>query len=278
MPTYAVGDVQGCYKALRCLMKKIKFDPKRDTLWLAGDLVNRGPQSLEVLRLAKSLGKRARIVLGNHDLHLLAIAYGVHEARQKDTLDAILRAPDRKELIDWLRRQPLIHSDKQLGYSMVHAGIAPIWSLKKAHKLAAEVEAKLQSKKIADFLSAMYGNEPQVWRDDLRGSKRLRTITNYLTRMRFCTRDGKLDLDTTDSRESSRPDFAPWFDYGNDQLAGQRIVFGHWAALEGKSNSKRFHALDTGCVWGGQLTAMRLEDGKRFHCDCNSSFANSTKQ
>jgi bis(5'-nucleosyl)-tetraphosphatase (symmetrical) len=235
---------------------------------MVGDLVNRGAQSLEVLRLAKSLGESARIVLGNHDLHLLAVAWGMRKPKPKDTFTAILNAPDRDELLDWLRRQRLFYHDDRLGYAMVHAGIPPGWSLAKTEKRAREVEAVLQSKQLPDFLDAMYGDEPARWSKDLKGMRRLRVITNYLTRMRFCAADGTLDLVDKSSRESSRQGFLPWFRHPNPRLEGEKVLFGHWAALEGQVKQKHIFALDTGCVWGGKLTMMCLEDGSYHHCKC----------
>ncbi len=269
MATYAVGDIQGCYAPLLCLLEEVEFDKRRDQLWLVGDLVNRGPQSLEVLRLLKSMGNSVKIVLGNHDLHLLAVAWGVRKAKPKDTFDAILAAADKDELLAWLREQPLFYRDKKLGYAMVHAGIPPGWSLAKVEKRAHEVEQVLQSRQIAEFLDAMYGDEPARWDKHLRGMKRLRVITNYLTRMRFCTADGTLDLDDKTGKESTREGFQPWFDHRNPLLDEHRILFGHWAALEGQVTGKNLFALDTGCVWGGKLTMMRLEDGRYFYCKCS---------
>lgn len=268
MATYAVGDVQGCYQPLTCLLEQVGFDAQHDQLWLTGDLVNRGPQSLEVLRFAKSLGDSARVVLGNHDLHMLAVVCGVREARHKDTFDALLQAPDLQEIVDWLRCQPLFYTDAKLGYSMVHAGIPPGWSIAKTTKRAREVEQVLRSLWFRDFLDAMYGNEPLRWSKTLRGMDRLRVITNYLTRMRFCTADGTLDLLDKTSKESARLGFLPWFRQPNPNLQGHKIVFGHWAALEGQIEKKNIYPLDTGCVWGGKLTAMKLDDGSFYSCKC----------
>lgn len=268
MTTWAIGDIQGCYEPLRCLLKQIKFKPDRDSLWLAGDLINRGPESLEVLRYVKSLGDSVRVVLGNHDLHFLAVALGGLEPRSKDTFDDVLDAPDCDELADWLRQQPLLYHDKALGYAMVHAGIPPIWSLKKARNLAHEVELVLQSKKAPRFLKAMYGDEPACWSDELSGMTRLRVITNYLTRMRFCSSDGTLDLADKTHTRSARSGFLPWFEHELKGLGEQEILFGHWAALEGHADHPQVHALDTGCIWGGSLTAMSLEDRVMYQCQC----------
>lgn len=268
MANWAIGDIQGCFSDLCCLLEKIAFGPEQDTLWLVGDLVNRGPESLEVLRYVKSLGDSARVVLGNHDLHLLAAAMTSLGPRAKDTFTDILTAPDREELLDWLRGQPLLVRDKALGYVMTHAGIPPIWSIDKAEELAREVATALQSEHAEDFLTAMYGNEPECWSDELEGLVRLRVITNYLTRMRFCTAAGQLDLVDKTHSHSDRSGFKPWFEHPLQLSAGEDIVFGHWAALVGESSNPRTHALDTGCVWGNSLTAMRLEDQHRVSCNC----------
>lgn len=269
MATYAVGDIQGCYQPLQCLLDDANFKAGRDQLWMVGDLVNRGPQSLEVLRFAKSLGDSARVVLGNHDLHLLAVAAGVQKVRSKDTFEEILAASDRKSLLDWLRQQRLFHHDEKLGYAMTHAGIPPGWSLAKTDKRAREVEQTLQSGQMKAFLEAMYGDEPAAWDKHLKGMPRLRVITNYLTRMRFCRADGTLDLQDKTHAVSTRNDYLPWFRHPNPQLQDQKILFGHWAALDGQVDVDNIFALDTGCVWGGKLTMMRLEDQRYFHCKCS---------
>jgi bis(5'-nucleosyl)-tetraphosphatase (symmetrical) len=268
MATYAVGDVQGCYAPLVCLLDKVGFNKHRDQLWFVGDLVNRGPQSLEVLRLAKFLGKSARVVLGNHDLHLLAVAYGLRKQRPKDTFDAILAAPDKQELMVWLRAQPLFYADTKLGYVMVHAGIPPGWSLAKTEMRSREVQQILRSRRYRVFLDAMYGNEPARWNKNLKDMERLRVITNYLTRMRFCTADGTLDLEDKSNKESRRRGYLPWFRHPNSSLQGQKILFGHWAALNGQQEKKNIIPLDTGCVWGGKLTMMNLETGSFHSCKC----------
>ncbi|MGI9285164.1 MAG: symmetrical bis(5'-nucleosyl)-tetraphosphatase, partial [Pseudomonadales bacterium] len=203
--TFAVGDIQGCYDSLRCVLDGVAFDAAQDQLWVVGDLVNRGPQSLATLRYLKDLGKQCKIVLGNHDLHLLAVASGAQKIRKNDTFADVLDAPDRDALLAWLRRQPLIYSDEKLGFTMVHAGIPPRWTLDRALQLAAEVEKSLQGKKASDFFANMYGDGPKCWDDKLGGNKRLRCIVNYLTRMRFCTAEGKLDLKDKGSTESKRP-------------------------------------------------------------------------
>ncbi|GGO86404.1 bis(5'-nucleosyl)-tetraphosphatase, symmetrical [Marinobacterium nitratireducens] len=267
MATYAIGDIQGCYDQLQELLDQIGFCDS-DRLWLAGDLVNRGPKSLETLRFVKSLGDRAQVVLGNHDLHLLAIHYGVTRPRRSDTLNEILEAPDRDELMHWLRLQPLLVHDPELDYVMVHAGIPPAWSLKKACKRAQEVEQVLRSTLAREFFQQMYGNEPDHWYPGLEGWARLRVITNYLTRMRFCDDNGRLDFSAKGGLETQPPGFRPW--YAHKRRADEaRIIFGHWAALEGGASDHRLFSLDTGCVWGNRLTAMRLEDQAFFSCDCS---------
>ncbi len=268
MATYAVGDVQGCYKPLTNLMKRVNFDLQKDELWLAGDLVNRGPQSLEVLQLARSLGDQAKIVLGNHDLHFLAVATGIRPPRSKDTFDALLQSPELDSLVDWLRQSPLFYTDVKLGYSMVHAGIPPGWSIAKTERRAIEVEQMLRSSRYLDFLDDMYGNEPLRWDSNLRGMERLRVVTNCLTRMRFCTADGTLDLIDKTHKESVRMGFLPWFRHPNPSFQNHKLVFGHWAALDGQIEVKNIFPLDTGCAWGGRLTMMRLDDGKFFRCKC----------
>lgn len=261
---YAIGDVQGCFTVLQRLLDRIQFDASKDKLWFCGDLVNRGPQSLETLRFIKKLGDHHPVVLGNHDLHLLALSYGAHAGAKDDTLQDILTAPDRDELVAWLRQKPLLHHDKQLGFTMVHAGLAASWDLFTAIRLAHEVETVIQSKKAADFFQHMYGNEPSQWHESLQGWDRLRCITNYFTRLRFCHRDGSLELNTKGTLDKASEDLIPWFAVTPRANAPMKIIFGHWAALGGITNVENTFALDTGCVWGRQLTAMRLEDGERM--------------
>ena len=268
MTRYAVGDLQGCFSPLRCLLDEVRFDPRRDQLWAVGDLVNRGSQSLECLRFFAGLGDSARIVLGNHDLHLLAVANGVRPLKRSDTLREILDAPDCAELLGWLRRQPLLYQDKSGDYAMVHAGLAPQWSLARALELAAEVSAVLRGPGLCDFLHGMYGDEPDCWRDDLQGIERWRVITNYLTRIRFCDREGALDLKNKGAPDSAKPGFMPWFDVPGRQSAGAPLIFGHWATLLGRANSDDVFALDTGCVWGNTLTLFNLETRQYSRCDC----------
>ena len=264
MAVYAIGDIQGCYKSFKKLLEEINFKAKRDTLWLAGDLVNRGTGSLDVLRFVADLGESSKQVLGNHDFHLLAAAEGQRKLRNSDTLEQVIQAPDAKELLNWLSQQPLLHYDKKLGYVMTHAGIPPIWKLKKAQELAAEIEKPLRSNKRADFLKNLFGNEPLCWSDDLQGEERHRAIVNYFTRMRFCNAKGELNFTSKSGVSSTPKDYAPWFCYPSKVTKEAAILFGHWAALEGHTGVKSIHALDTGCVWGNHLTAMRLDDRKKF--------------
>lgn len=268
MATYAIGDVQGCFTELQQLLALIQFNLAKDCLWFTGDLVNRGPQSLDVLRFVKSLGDKQVTVLGNHDLHLIAVAYGVQTLKNEDTLREILDAPDGNELIEWLRYRPLIHIDKQHGFIMTHAGIAPCWNVKTAHALANEVETILRGKDTGSFLKSMYGDQPDQWDDALAGAPRLRCITNYFTRMRFCYADGRLDLTYKGEIAGKPADLMPWFMLPNQLSANQKLIFGHWAALSGKCDAPNMYALDTGCVWGNSLTALRLEDEKQFSVKC----------
>lgn len=264
MSTYAIGDIQGCMKQLKKLLKEIKFNAKKDTLWFCGDLVNRGPDSLDTLRFVKQLGNSAVVVLGNHDLHLLAIAHGTSTCRRKDTLHPILEADDRDELLSWLIQQPLVHTDKRLGYMMVHAGIPPQWAPKECLHYAKEVHLAIQGPNATQFFKHMYGNEPACWDPSLKGQERLRTITNYLTRIRFCDPQGCMELDYKGRPEDAPLGYQAWYSYRQAKQDGLSIVFGHWAALEGACPVKHIHALDTGCVWGGQLTAMNLETKQRY--------------
>ncbi len=270
MATYAIGDIQGCLEPLQCLLKKIAFDPAKDKLWLAGDLINRGPDTLATLRYLYKLRDSITIVLGNHDLHFIAVYYGLRKLGKNDTLDQLLIAPDRLDLVYWLRQQKLVHYDEHLGYTMVHAGIPPQWTIQDALARSREVETVLQSEHPEYFLAGMYGNSPNIWSDQLVGANRLRVITNYFTRMRFCNAQGELELQTKESADAAPVGFAPWFSFLQRKARNEKIIFGHWAALEGKVSFPNVFALDTGCVWGGTLTAMRLDDGVRFSCNCLS--------
>lgn len=266
---YAIGDVQGCFSILQKLLDHIQFEPSKDRLWFCGDLVNRGPQSLETLRFIKQLGNQHIVVLGNHDLHLLALYHHAHPGWKEDTLQPILTAPDCDELMHWLSQKPLFYHDPSSDFVMVHAGLAPSWDLQTAKRLAHEVEAMIRSNEASDFFHHMYGNEPERWSEQLRGWDRLRCITNYFTRCRFCHRDGRLELKSKGTLKSSSDDLIPWFDVKSRVNAELKILFGHWAALGGVTNVPNTYALDTGCVWGYKLTAMRLEDEKRFSVDAS---------
>lgn len=266
MTDYAIGDIQGCYDRLRDVLAKVDFSPSRDRLWVAGDLINRGPSSLETLRYIESLGTSAVVVLGNHDLHLMAVALGGHETRRKDTLSDILEAPDLRGLINWLRQQNLCIHDPARNLVMAHAGLPHIWSVDQAMGYAREVEEVIRGPAAEEYFTHMYGNQPECWDDRLAGMDRWRVITNYFTRMRFIAEDGTLELATKESEDDAPEGFAPWFRF--PRRDDTRVVFGHWAALEGKTGIERFIGLDTGCVWGGALTMMNLDSGERIHCDC----------
>lgn len=254
MARWAIGDVQGCFDELVLLLERIRFDRTRDQLWFVGDLVNRGPKSLEVLRFVRELGSAVRIVLGNHDLHLVCRAEGLWKRREDDTLDAVLDAPDGADLVSWLRHQPLMHLED--GYAMLHAGLLPGWSVGVARERAREVEAVLASPGYREFLVHMYGSEPSRWSDALAGWDRLRAIVNVFTRMRFSTPEDDIEVRTKGAQ--APPGFQPWFDFRPDG-AEPRIVCGHWSTL-GLRITPQVAAIDTGCVWGGTLTALCLED------------------
>ncbi len=265
MATYAFGDIQGCYDEMRRLLDIIHFDPARDRLWLAGDIVNRGPQTLEVLRFLRALGDRAVVTLGNHDLHLLVVAAGIRKPHRGDTLDELLAAPDRDELLDWLRRRRLMHADD--GFVMVHAGLLPQWTVAQALSLAGEVEAALQGPDYGGFLRQMYGNEPAYWSDGHAGYERLRVVVNAMTRLRLCTPDGTMEFSHKTGLKGMPAGYLPWFDIPGRASRGTPLIFGHWAAL-GLLLRPDVYGLDSGCVWGRRLTALRLEDRKLFQCDC----------
>jgi bis(5'-nucleosyl)-tetraphosphatase (symmetrical) len=264
MATYAIGDIQGCFSQLKKLLKHIQFDDAHDSLWFAGDIINRGSESLETIRFIKNLGSRHKVVLGNHDLHFLAVAHGVHPGWKEDTFNDILTAPDRKELVAWLQNQPLMYHDSHLHFTMAHAGIAPQWELMQAVALSKEVEAMLKSEHANTFLEVMYGNLPDLWHDDLTGWDRLRCITNYFTRMRLCDTEGRIDLTYKGTLAAAPQHLLPWYNVPYRKNAEDNIAFGHWAALSGITNTANTFALDTGCVWGYELTALRLEDQQRF--------------
>lgn len=257
MAIYAIGDLQGCYDDFRRLLDKCQFDPGKDTLWLAGDLVNRGPNSLETLRYVISLGDAVISVLGNHDLHMLAIDAGMKTTRDPDLIK-ILEAPDRTELMSWLRQRPLIHHDHKTGYTLVHAGIYPQWDLAQAQAHAAELHAVLRSDNYRDFFEHMYGDEPDYWSDDLRGWDRLRFICNSFSRMRFCSHHGQLYVAAKGPPGTQPEGFHPWFTVNSRKTRNQKIIFGHWSTL-GEITANNIFALDTACLWGGKLTALQAD-------------------
>ena len=267
--TIAFGDLQGCHGPLRKLLAEIR-PPGSEPLWFCGDLVNRGPKSLAALRAVKALGPRAVVVLGNHDLHLLAAAAGVRRPHKGDTLQQVLAAPDRRELLDWLRSRPLAHH--QGDYLLVHGGLLPTWDAFTTVALAREVEAVLRGPHWADFMSVMYGNEPARWSDSLTGDDRLRAIVNVLTRLRYLKDDGRMDLESSDAPDRPTPGRRPWFEAPGRRSAGKTVVFGHWSTL-GLLDRPNLVALDTGCVWGGCLSAMRLETRRLFQVSCRQSAA-----
>lgn len=264
MYDYAIGDIQGCYEPLRRLLDYIQFDASVDRLWLVGDLVNRGPHSLEVLQFIKSLPITPKIVLGNHDFHLLHQIFIPSKPRKDDTLAPILKSSYKEEWGHWLRQQALIHYDKQLNVLLCHAGIAPVWDLMQALQYSQELEVVLQSELLMDFLQNLYGNKPNFWDPHLTGVARWRAITNYLTRMRFCDDQGKLLFDIKSSAFPPPKGCIPWYAVPHRKAISADIVFGHWAALQGQCPYPHIFALDTGCIWGGRLTALRLQDKKLF--------------
>lgn len=266
MATYAIGDLQGCLDPLLRLLDTLKFDPAADRLWFVGDLVNRGPASLEVLRFVGKLGAGATAILGNHDLHLVMQAEGFGKRNREDTLDPVLAAPDRDELLAWLRARPLFHVEGE--YAMVHAGLLPSWSVELAATLSREVEAALQAPDYREFLANMWGSTPTAWRDDLSGWDRLRVVVNAMTRMRFCTPQGAMEFKAKGPPEHRPAGCVPWFDAPGRASADHSIVCGHWSALGLRVEAKLL-ALDTGCLWGGSLSAVRLEDRQVFQVDCS---------
>ena len=262
MAVYAIGDVQGCNDALQALLEKIHFDAARDRLWFVGDLVNRGPQSAAVLRFVMGLTD-AVCVLGNHDLHLLAVAGGQAHTLHEDTLADILSAPDREDMLQWLRTRPLLHHDAGLGYTLVHAGLLPSWDLATAQALAAEAEAAIRGPAAGELFSHMYGDEPNAWNPALSGWARLRVIINACTRLRFCTADGRMDLRPKGPPGTQPAGLLPWFQAPGRKSRALRVVFGHWSTL-GLWNGDGAIGLDSGCLWGGSLTAARLDEPPVF--------------
>lgn len=271
MAVYAIGDLQGCLAPLKRLLDRLRFDPASDRLWFCGDLVNRGPDSLDALRFVRGLGETALTVLGNHDLHLLALAWDpARSPRGKDTLDGVLAAPDREELLEWLRRRPLVHHDATLGWTLVHAGLPPQWGLAEAQATAAELQGVLGGPGFAAFLGRMYGDGPDRWSPDLQGAGRLRYIVNAFTRMRYCRADGSLDLEEKGPPEQAPAGLVPWFRVPGRRSRSLKLVFGHWSSL-GYVAESGVWGLDTGCVWGGRLTALRLDDPpERIDVDCGA--------
>lgn len=265
MAIYAVGDLQGCFIPLQRLLDLIRFDPAHDKLWLVGDIVNRGPGSLALLRYIKQAGDAIVTVLGNHDLHLLMVAAGIAKCHSNDTLQPILDAPDRDELLHWLRRQKLFH--RKDPYVMVHAGLLPSWTTDQAEQLAGEVESALRQDNYHTLFAQIYGNEPDYWQDTLTGHTRLRIIVNAMTRMRICTADGKMNFSFKGNLQSIPHGYMPWFDAPQRASRHQTVICGHWSAL-GLYVTDHVIALDSGCVWGGQLSAIRLEDRAIFQIPC----------
>ncbi|RKZ36183.1 MAG: diadenosine tetraphosphatase [Gammaproteobacteria bacterium] len=267
MSTYAIGDIQGCYTELQQLLELIQFNPDKDVLWSTGDLVNRGPNSLEVLRFFKNLKERTIVVLGNHDLHLLAVAHGNSDyLGPKDTLTPILEAPDSEELLTWLRYRPFLHHAPDFGLTMIHAGIPPQWDLLQARQYATEIEKILRGSKYKKYLANLYGDNPKKWSDKLTEWEKLRFITNCLTRLRYCNAKGKLALKKKGAPTHDNED-KPWFWWSHRASRDMQIILGHWSTL-GYYADNNVYALDTGCVWGGALTALRLEDKRVFTLPC----------
>ena len=276
MALYCIGDIQGCDGALQRLLEHIDFSPSRDTVYLLGDLVNRGPDSAAVLRRCLAAGDALRCLLGNHDLHLLATAYGVRKPSRRDTLDSVLQAPDRGALLDWVCQQPLVrhHTLAHESLLMVHAGVLPAWSLEDTLALADEVHAVLRGPDLPAFLQQMYGNTPDHWSDALTGTNRLRVIVNALTRLRFCTPEGVMDFDSSESADAAPAGLLPWFDMPGRRTQGTLVAFGHWSTL-GWLERPNLLGLDTGCVWGGCLSAVRfgatLAEREHLHVDCEEA-------
>ena len=268
MARYAVGDLHGCLKPLLCLLDEAAFNPAKDELWLVGDLVNRGPDSLETLRHLYRIQDSVKITLGNHDLHCLALARGVTEKGRHPSLEALLNAPELDKLMDWLQQQSLVLRSDDGRYLMSHAGIPPLWSTQQALALSAELESTLRNPaQTAQFFRHMYGNTPTLWRDDLKGTDRLRCITNYLTRMRICSEQGELELTFKGAKKDIPAPYRPWFEWPQPPRTEIQL-FCHWAALEGHTGSADIIALDSGCVWGRHMTLLNMESGEYHRCGC----------
>lgn len=266
MATYAIGDLQGCFFSFQDLLKKIQFNPVHDRLWFVGDLINRGPGSLDVMRWMLEHQSSVVTVLGNHDLHTLVVAEGFVSAHRSDTIQSLLDAPDAPELLRWLRHQPLVHFEH--GYLMVHAGLLPEWTVDQAMALGAEVHLALHAPNYREFLQHMYGNDPKRWDDGLNGWDRLRVITNAMTRLRICSADGEMEFKFKGELQNIPDGYQPWFELSHRASVNTPIVFGHWSAL-GLQHKNNVYSLDTGCLWGGHLSAMRLEDRRIFQVPCH---------
>lgn len=268
MPTYAIGDIQGCFKELLQLLDKINFDETNDRLWFVGDLVNRGPDSLEVLNFVINLGESAVTVLGNHDLHLLALAEEIVTPKKKDTLTSILTSSDKQEIITWIRQQALMHHDKELNFSMIHAGLPPQWEIDQALNLATEVSKVLNSEEYLSFLEFMYGNKPNNWNENLTGNDRLRFIVNCFTRVRYLNDNDELNFSEKGAPGSQGKHLTPWFMVDERKSKNDKIIFGHWSTVHLGTiqdfTPYNVYPIDTGCLWGGTLTALRLEDKNIF--------------
>ena len=269
MAIYAIGDIQGCFNDLQRLLDKLQFDSTTDTLWFCGDIINRGPASLETIRFIKQLGNSAITVLGNHDLHFLAVAFITDKPSKHDTFEDILKADDRDELVHWLRQQKLFHHDTEYNISMVHAGIPPSWTIDDASLYAGEMQAVLQSDNPKEFFQHMYGNQPKQWSKDLEGWDRYRFITNVFTRMRFCDAEGRPDFKFKGDIGTQPEHLTPWFMHKDRLTKNDEIIFGHWSTLS-NIDTKNIYPIDTGCLWGGKLTALKIshEDRVELSIDC----------
>ncbi|MFT0211298.1 symmetrical bis(5'-nucleosyl)-tetraphosphatase [Pseudomonas sp. F1_0610] len=269
MRCYAVGDIQGCLDPLMCLLDKVGFDPQQDQLWCVGDLVNRGPKSLQTLRFLYGIKDSVISVLGNHDLHLLACYFDPSRLKRKDTLIEILQAPDCEVLMEWLLSLPLMHYDEPRKIAMVHAGIAPQWSIQQALGYAKEVQTILSTPALRPvYFSHMYGNQPDTWDESLQGPERWRMITNYFTRMRFISPNGQLEFTSKEGLDTAPEGYYPWFFIPKRKVQEEQIIFGHWAALEGACVVPNIVALDTGCVWGNAMTLYNIDTQEKHLCDC----------